>query len=105
MTNSQSSVSFIRTACRKSSPRSQRLRRETSGPGVEVISLGNARRATRRGLVPRNCRLAIAGHLEQVGADRVQTIVTRETLVGVERFEQLQTSHRSMHHRGSDGVI
>src|SRR5215472_4018714 len=42
--------------------------------------------------------LAVARHFEQVGADRVQPVVTAEPTVGVERLQQLQPFRRAMHH-------
>ena len=53
--------------------------------------------------VARGC--SIAGHLEQVGADRVEPAVVGEPRVRLELPEQVEPCPRSVHHRGRDGMV
>ena len=47
----------------------------------------------------------IAGHLEQVRAHGVETMVAGEAAVGVERGQQIETGRRAVDHRHGDRVI
>ena len=63
---------------------------QPSGPVLQVAALGQARRPSRGGSVggPRRCH--VAGHLEQMRADRVEAMVLGEPLVAVEGREEVK---------------
>ncbi len=48
---------------------------------------------------------AIAGELEQMSANGVEPVMARETVVRVQRLEQVEPGGRAMHHGGGDGVV
>ena len=47
----------------------------------------------------------VSGHLEQMGANGVEAVVAGQSSIGVERFEQLESGRRAVHHGRGDGVI
>ena len=78
---------------------------EPRGARLEVALLGDARRAARRGSVAVAGRGVVAGHLEQVGADRVEAVVVGHAIVVVERREQVEAGARAVDHRHRDRVV
>jgi len=62
---------------------------ESGGLGGEVVPFRNARRSARRNPVVRNGGLMVAGHLQQVGADGIEAVVSSQSSIGIEGLEQL----------------
>src|SRR5215218_3206509 len=74
-------------------------------PALEVALLGEAGGATSGGPVAGSGACEVAGHLQQVGAHRVEAVVSREPSVGFQPFEQRKSGARALHHRERDGAI
>lgn len=57
------------------------MRAEPGGACGQVVTLRHARRAPRRRPVVHDRRVAVVGHLEQVGAHGVEAVVAGQSLV------------------------
>jgi hypothetical protein len=49
--------------------------------------------------------LVISGKLEQMGSSRGKAMMAAQPSIGIDRFEQFESFHRPMHHRGRNCVI
>ena len=78
---------------------------EARRTGLEVALLGQARGPPRRGAVAVAGCAAVAGHLEQVRAHRVEAVVAGQAIVAVQRGQQLQPGPRALDHRDRHGVV
>jgi len=78
---------------------------EPRGAGVEIALLGEAEGLRGGGAVGVARGGAIAGHLEQVGADGVELVTVGEARVGCEGGDELEAGARAADHRDRDGVV
>src|SRR6266540_7211028 len=63
---------------------------QAAGSGVQVALFGETGCSPCRRLVRVTRRSAVTGHLQQVCADRVETVVPGDPVVGLELFEQVK---------------
>jgi hypothetical protein len=79
--------------------------RQARRAGLEVPLLGQAGGAARRGPVAGASRIDVAGHLEEVSSDRVETVVSGHPVVGLEAGEHVEARLGSPDHRDRDRPI
>ena len=72
---------------------------------MEVALLGQVGGAPGRRQVGVAGPGAVAGQLQQVGADRVEPVVVGDPLVGLELAEQVEAGPRALRHGHRDGVV
>ena len=46
-----------------------------------------------------------AGHLQQVSADRIESVVAGQQLASVQGLQQVESGLRTLHHRDRDGAV
>jgi hypothetical protein len=79
--------------------------RQTSGLGHKVVLFRDTCRPAGRDPVMLDGTLIVANHFEQMGANRVEAIVTSNPGVGIEGFLQFETFRRPVYHGGCNRVI
>ena len=76
-----------------------------SARGSEVPLLRNARRPTSRGFERVRRVFRVPRHLEKVASHGVEQMVTRDSSIGVDRGEKVETGTGPEHHSRSDGSV
>jgi hypothetical protein len=78
---------------------------EAGGLCNQVVPLRQAGSAEGRRLVMPNGSFIIARHLEQMGANRVESMMISQPSIGVQRIQQLESRGRAVHHGRRDRLI
>jgi hypothetical protein len=79
--------------------------RDPGGLGHEVILFRHTRCPSGRNSVVLDGAFVVANHFEQMGANRVETIVTGKPAVVIERSQKFETFRRTVYHRGGNCMI
>jgi hypothetical protein len=72
---------------------------------LKVTLFWEADRAASCGPVTASGGCVIAGHLQQMRADRVEAVVPGQQLASVQGLQQVEAGPRSSYHRDGDGAI
>lgn len=47
----------------------------------------------------------VSGHLQQMGTNRIQAVIARQAVIGLDRFEQFEAGGWTVYHSRANGVI